>query len=357
MLKRALLIFSIVFAVGAAAFFVFPDGMEGNGERASRFPGQTDSGRTTIALKQVGEIAAQCGPGPDDYFWDIFSLCFDSEGALYVADRGWGKVFKLDAQGRFLKSFGKQGQGPAEFLGDNEYIAVGNDGFLYVSSGFIGGRISRFDREGKFLVSMPTDRSPGPPIVNSKGEIFIVSAGAELISVHRFGDAQPRKIFFPEAFHFDDPFLKPSDGARRFADSHFLPLAIAKDDGLVVVSNVSLKAFVFGLDFREIRRFDVGDEIYRAALRKRFEQTVKRNPRAGILPFTPFLAPDRKLYLFTYNTERKAFDALVYSLDGRLKAVLQIPAEISSPFAVNARGEIYGVKDQTVLVRFAPPFS
>jgi hypothetical protein len=76
-------------------------------------------------------------------------------------------------------------------------------------------------------------------------------------------------------------------------------------------------------------------------------------PDSGL--FIPLLPPDLKLYLFTCNATRQAFAALVYSLDGRQEAVLQLPAGITMPFAVNNRGEVFGVKDQTVIVRLKRP--
>ncbi|MBN1939128.1 MAG: hypothetical protein JW843_06055 [Candidatus Aminicenantes bacterium] len=322
---------------------------------------KTDEGKgtPTILLQPAGEISAKCGPGPDDYFWDIDSLCFDADGALFVADRGWGKVFKLDSKGGFVKSFGCRGQGPGEFLGDSGVslnISVGNDGFLYASSSYGASRILRFDRSGKFLDSMETKFRVGTPVVGATGELLLVSDGPELISVYRFRGENPSRTFFSEAFHFGDPFLKANPAAARFLMDKFLPMMIAENDDIVVVSNLALKAFVLRPDGREITRFDVGDKDFRTALRKRAEESVKKNPGGSILTFIPVLSPSRKLYLFTPNVKRKAVDALVYSLDGRQEAVLQIPADINMPFAVNDRGEVFGVKENTEIVRFHSPF-
>jgi hypothetical protein len=88
------------------------------------------------------------GPGPDDYFWKLRDLCFDKAGDLFVGDRGWAKVHKFDAQGKFLKSFGRKGQGPGE-LSDDLALTLGNDGFLYAADP-MGSRISRFDLDGKY---------------------------------------------------------------------------------------------------------------------------------------------------------------------------------------------------------------
>jgi len=328
-------------------------------------PATGQNGLPVIDLRQAGEIPEQFGSGPDDHFWNISGLCIDSEGDVYVADRGWAKIIELDRQGRFLRSFGRKGQGPGEFSADTGSsldVTIGNDGFLYIYDGR-GSRLSRFDRAGKFLDGMPLKSGSGSPAVNSKGEVHLVANGDDLISVFSRPGALPARKFFPASLHFDDPFLKPAAAMARSMNADSLLLSMAANDRLVAVSNESLKAFVFGPDSREIRSFDVGDESFRAALRKRYDALIKSMiekgmtpPRARILPFGLRLAPGNRLLLSTFNSERKATDVLVYSLEGRLEAQLRFPEGIRSPIAANDRGELFGVREDATIVRFHPPF-
>lgn len=67
-------------------------------------------------LKKIGEIGPIVSKEENLYFWSISDICCDKEGNLYVADSGWNKIFKFNSEGKFLLSFGREGQGPGEFV-------------------------------------------------------------------------------------------------------------------------------------------------------------------------------------------------------------------------------------------------
>ncbi len=217
--------------------------------------------------------------------------------------------------------------------------------------------MSRFDTEGVFINSFAEAYSAGAPAVNSKGDVIRLTSGSELISL--FDKAmQLRKKIFPADLHYRDSFLRAPTEKPEEASRTKLSLLMGTDDRLVVVSNTALKAYVFGPDLREIRRFDVADETLRKDIRKRYETQVKmliekgmNPPRVTIVPFTALLAPGGRLLLFTFDNK-----ALVYSLDGRLEAVLQAPEGAAPARAVNNLGEIWSVTKDNAIVRFASPF-
>ena len=103
------------------------------------------------SFKKIGEIKEGFSTEESNYFWRIDDLCCDDENNLYVADRGWSKIFKFDSKGQFISSFGRKGQGPGEFGGRGLGISFGNDGNIYV-----------FDRENFRLTSF-----------SKKGDIII----------------------------------------------------------------------------------------------------------------------------------------------------------------------------------------
>ena len=53
----------------------------------------------------------------DSYFENPSTLTCDPNGNIYVADSGALNIKKFDMQGNFLKTIGREGQGPGEFGG------------------------------------------------------------------------------------------------------------------------------------------------------------------------------------------------------------------------------------------------
>ncbi len=71
----------------------------------------------------------------------------DTNGNLYILDRGDFVIKKYDPRGKHLKSFGEKGQGPGEFDRLNS-IDISSNNMLYVFQGT--GRISIFDTVGVY---------------------------------------------------------------------------------------------------------------------------------------------------------------------------------------------------------------
>ena len=91
---------------------------------------------------------------------DIFGFEVDAAGEVFVLReyRGEGNfVFKFDAGGRFLKSFGRKGQGPGE-LENPHHIALGRDDRLLISD--LGrSLVTEFDKDGTFIGTHPLERA------------------------------------------------------------------------------------------------------------------------------------------------------------------------------------------------------
>ena len=83
---------------------------------------------------------------------DIFGFDVDSQGSIIVLRQINGEgdfVYVFDDQGRFVKSFGRKGQGPGE-LENPHHLALDSQDRVMI---FDGGRerVSRYDKEGGFL--------------------------------------------------------------------------------------------------------------------------------------------------------------------------------------------------------------
>lgn len=105
-------------------------------------------GEPKIALikeRQIGEL-----DGPEEYlFGFIADIAVNSKGDFYVADRQLNDVKKFNADGEFLLTIGRFGQGPGEFQSPT-VLSVNNRDELIVFDGRMG-RISVFSDSGDLV--------------------------------------------------------------------------------------------------------------------------------------------------------------------------------------------------------------
>jgi hypothetical protein len=88
---------------------------------------------------------------PEDVFFENPStVTCDPEGNIYVVDSGAKNIKKFDAQGKFLKTIGREGQGPGEF-GGLYYSTFAKDRLIVWDSG--NRRLCSFTPEGIFVNS------------------------------------------------------------------------------------------------------------------------------------------------------------------------------------------------------------
>jgi DNA-binding beta-propeller fold protein YncE len=78
------------------------------------------------------------------------NVAVDSDGNLYVSDTFNDRVEIFDADGNFLRTFGKAGDGPGYFARPKG-IAVDSDGHIWVAD-TVQNRIQVFDPEGNLLI-------------------------------------------------------------------------------------------------------------------------------------------------------------------------------------------------------------
>jgi DNA-binding beta-propeller fold protein YncE len=77
-------------------------------------------------------------------------VAVDADGNVYVTDTLNNRVEIFDAEGNFISTFGKNGDGPG-FLARPKGIAIDRDGHLWVVDA-VQSRIQVFDREGRLLI-------------------------------------------------------------------------------------------------------------------------------------------------------------------------------------------------------------
>jgi len=120
----------------------------------------------------IGEVE-----GDENYmFGSNIGFNTDNEGNFYVADFDSKRILKCDPEGKYLLTFGREGQGPGEF----QSLSVprfDKDNNLYIAD-TIGRRISFFDKEGNYLRQITAKERYSNPFVNSKD--FIIANKYEM---------------------------------------------------------------------------------------------------------------------------------------------------------------------------------
>jgi len=92
--------------------------------------------------------------GPEEYIFNrIFDIDADSKGNIYVADSGDKLIKVFDKNGKYLNSFGREGEGPGEFKGISRIFISKNDK-IYVYDRNLR-RITVFNNDLKFEKSFP----------------------------------------------------------------------------------------------------------------------------------------------------------------------------------------------------------
>ncbi len=75
----------------------------------------------------------------------------DAEGNLYVADTYNNRIEIFDADGQFISTFGKNGDGPGYFSRPKG-VAIDSDGHIWVADG-MQDRVQVFNKEGQLLIA------------------------------------------------------------------------------------------------------------------------------------------------------------------------------------------------------------
>lgn len=136
MKKSLLCILTSVFISG----FLFPDVINDD----QPLKGEWDfNPALTWVVEEAGE----------DLFGEIQNLAVDSGGKVFVADFRHSRIFIFDGQGRYLKRFGKKGEGPGEireYFGGDQLHVVG-DKVLFCDRAMI----HYFDTRGNYLKTVP----------------------------------------------------------------------------------------------------------------------------------------------------------------------------------------------------------
>jgi ABC-type multidrug transport system ATPase subunit len=113
-----------------------------------------------IALDTAGRVLIYAPDGsisrkwlmPDTKIGKPEGVCVLHDGRVVVCDTHYHRVVQFDADGKVVRTFGKEGQGPGEFIYP---VAVTKDAQenLYIAEYGSNDRVQKFTSEGRFLLA------------------------------------------------------------------------------------------------------------------------------------------------------------------------------------------------------------
>ncbi len=139
-------------------------------------------------------------------FTTIASIASGNEGDIFAFSRSGGKIFKFTTDGKFIKSFGRLGEGPGEmkrvlFMFHNPF-----DDRLYLPEYHGRGRISIFNTGGTFEGYLELELTPKQK--NRIWQFLFLKDGSFFVQLNERVDWQPvGKLFLTKdklmLLHFD----------------------------------------------------------------------------------------------------------------------------------------------------------
>ncbi len=122
---------------------------EGNVTTVVNESGSVWGGSATL----VEEASIGVDAGPDEHMLAAPESLYATEDEIYIVERNLGTVRVYDFDGTYLRSFGRDGQGPGELRGPS-FVVVGPDRRVYVTNPG-NQRISVYGPDGVLVDEMP----------------------------------------------------------------------------------------------------------------------------------------------------------------------------------------------------------
>ncbi|MBN1270651.1 MAG: 6-bladed beta-propeller [Candidatus Aminicenantes bacterium] len=129
---------------------------------------------------QSGPIVLKNTPGfgeetdwKTQFYHSFCDITVAPDGSIFIASSRQHSIFKFDAKGSLIKSFGQKGQGPGDFDVPSN-ISILDGKYLVVGEYALNRRISLFDLDGNFVKLLKTDHSVFSPTALRDGKVAYI---------------------------------------------------------------------------------------------------------------------------------------------------------------------------------------
>jgi hypothetical protein len=236
-------------------------------------------------------------------FYHLFcDLTVAPDGSIFIASSRQHKIFKFDADGNLIKTFGQEGQGPGDFNMPGE-LSILDENILIVGEYPLTQRISLFDLEGNFIKLLKTSRPPYWPTALRDGKFAYV--------VHNYrGEGSENTVIISSVFIRDID----SDRELKVAEFTFKMSSISmwKDSLRVGMSSISFGGETSGRFF--IAPSKDGNLVVGNSLRPEIEVFSPEGTKISTIPLKIEPIPVTKQLIGEY----KKYQIEQMNLDSRL---------------------------------------
>jgi hypothetical protein len=147
----------VIFASGGAGQYKVRTEKEVTIVTNGRKPDPPKGAATKLILEEIYTVGG--GDSPEESFDEIVALDVRMDGTAYVLDMKDNQVRVFDVRGKFLRAFGKKGQGPGE-LNQPMGLIITPENEVLVED-VLNQRLAYFTLDGKFLRNISTAKAPG----------------------------------------------------------------------------------------------------------------------------------------------------------------------------------------------------
>jgi DNA-binding beta-propeller fold protein YncE len=201
------------------------------------------NGHTVTKMSPSGEILLTLGTKGQAGNWDEGAntrllneptdIAITAAGDFFIVEghgRGEGRVLKFDKNGKFIRSWGGNGNGPGQFNQPHS-IAVDSKGLVYVADRE-NRRVEVFDSDGKYLKEWKFAGLPCGFFLSRDGQLYLTSGFAgQILKLDSNGKAIAA-------------MGQPGKGLGEFGEAHYMAMAPNGDIYVADTINAVLHRFV-----------------------------------------------------------------------------------------------------------------
>lgn len=195
-----------------------------------RIPEGDTRGHQVFKFSPDGEVLMTLGspgvPGDGNYeFNSPADVVIAENGNIFIADGhgtdGNNRLVKYTSDGTFIKSWGKTGYGPGEFLSLHG-LAIDKQGRIFVADRG-NNRLQIFDQEGEFIAQWTQFGKPSGVAFDENGMIYVADSESDNLANPgwemgvRIGDASQGWVHYFIRLPSGDPRYTRTNGAEFVA--------------------------------------------------------------------------------------------------------------------------------------------